>query len=250
MPDRARLAALTFAIATGSLSGCADHDAKSATKYFAREQLLDAETCRGCHSDHYREWAGSMHAYASQDPVFLAMNRRGQEETQGELGAFCVGCHAPLALREGATTDGLNLDQVPKALQGVTCYFCHNVDAVEGTHDNPLHLSGDVTMRGGIRDARQNSAHASEFSELLASPRTESAAPGAHLRAMASIDLLATASRRRNSGAVVQRLPHAADDGRTDRRPPGRGRSATLTPRAHVRGRGRGAWRLSRHWRR
>jgi hypothetical protein len=175
MPDRARLAALTFAIATGSLSGCADHDAKSATKYFAREQLLDAETCRGCHSDHYREWAGSMHAYASQDPVFLAMNRRGQEETQGELGAFCVGCHAPLALREGATTDGLNLDQVPKALQGVTCYFCHNVDAVEGTHDNPLHLSGDVTMRGGIRDARQNSAHASEFSELLASPRTESA---------------------------------------------------------------------------
>jgi hypothetical protein len=172
-----RLAALTFAMAiTTGVGACADHDTGPATQpHLAREQLLDAETCRGCHSDHYREWAGSMHAYASRDPVFLAMNRRGQEETQGELGAFCVGCHAPLALREGATTDGLNLEQVPKALQGINCYFCHNVDAVEGTHDNPLHLSADVTMRGGIRDPRQTSAHASEFSELFASPRTESA---------------------------------------------------------------------------
>ena len=31
--------------------------------------------------------------------VFLAMNERGQRETGGQLGPFCVNCHAPLAVR-------------------------------------------------------------------------------------------------------------------------------------------------------
>jgi hypothetical protein len=124
---------------------------------------------------HYEEWAGSMHAYASFDPVFLAMNRRGQEETNGELGSFCVSCHAPMALREGATSDGLNLEELPQYLQGVTCYFCHDVEGVEGSHNNPLRLAGGVTMRGGIEDPKSTSAHASEYSELFASPRIESA---------------------------------------------------------------------------
>jgi Cytochrome c554 and c-prime len=169
------LGACGAAVVAAALTGCADRDAPPAESHFEREQLLDPETCRGCHSDHYREWAGSMHAYASQDPVFLAMNRRGQAETDGALGDFCVKCHAPLALLEGATTDGLNLDEVPKHLQGVGCYFCHNVDAVEGTHDNPLRLSGDTTLRGGVKDPRPNRAHGSQYSELFSSPRVESA---------------------------------------------------------------------------
>ncbi len=140
-----------------------------------RAELLDPATCRECHETHYREWAGSMHAYAAEDPVFLAMNRRGQAATDGALGSFCVNCHAPLAVREGATVDGLNLDEVPAELKGVTCYFCHNVEAVEGTHDNPLRLSGDQTLRGGIVDPVDNSAHRSEYSELFATQRLESA---------------------------------------------------------------------------
>jgi len=116
-----------------------------------------------------------MHAYASFDPVFLAMNRRGQRDTEGELGSFCVSCHAPLALREGATTDGLDLDEVPKHLQGVTCYFCHNTDAVEGSHNNPLRLANDRTMRGGLKDPVATSAHGSSYSELLHGPSIASA---------------------------------------------------------------------------
>lgn len=175
MSGRLPLGACCFALAIATSAGCADHDTAPSPRHITREQLLDAETCRGCHSDHYREWAGSMHAYASEDPVFLAMNRRGQEETHGALGTFCVGCHAPLALREGATTDGLNLADVPKALHGVNCYFCHNVDSVEGTHNNPLHLAGGVTLRGGVTDPRRNGAHASAYSDLFSSPKLESA---------------------------------------------------------------------------
>src|SRR6185295_7870613 len=78
-----------------------------------RAALLDPQNCKSCHPVHVDEWAGSMHAYASDDPLFRAMNKRGQRETNGALGDFCVKCHAPLAVRDGLTRDGLNLDQVP-----------------------------------------------------------------------------------------------------------------------------------------
>jgi hypothetical protein len=135
--------------------------------FLTRDELLDPEACKTCHEDHYREWSGSMHAYAAEDPVFLAMNARGQRETGGELGDFCVGCHAPMAVREGYTTDGLNMDEVPQHLQGVTCFFCHSVDGVEGTHNNPLHLASDGVMRGGISNPVSNTAHASAYSPLM-----------------------------------------------------------------------------------
>ena len=155
-------------------SACGSSNEQEPT-YRSRAELLDPETCKECHAKHYAEWSGSMHAYASQDPVFLAMNRRGQEETGGVLGKFCVNCHAPLAVRENATTDGLNLAQLPKYLQGINCYFCHNVDAVEGTHNNPLRLANDVTMRGRFEDPVPNHAHPSAYSPLFSAAKAESA---------------------------------------------------------------------------
>lgn len=137
------------------------------------DELLNPETCSSCHPKHYREWSSSMHAYAADDPLFLAMNRRGQREAN--IGTFCVNCHAPLAVRTGMTTDGLNLDELPQYLKGVTCYFCHNVDEVRGTHDNPLHLANDKVMRGGIRDPQRNGFHQSAYSVLVDRDRLESA---------------------------------------------------------------------------
>jgi hypothetical protein len=128
------------------------------------EVLKDPSTCTTCHKDHYREWSGSMHAYASDDPVFLAMNKRGQRETAGALGTFCVNCHAPMAVRDGQTTDGLNLASLPPSMKGVTCYFCHSVDSVDGAHNNPLHLAGDGVMRGEFTDPVANTAHNATYS--------------------------------------------------------------------------------------
>ena len=108
----------------------------------------------------------SMHAYASDDPVFVAMNKRGQRETNGSLGNFCVQCHAPMALRSGATTDGSNLASLPTAMHGVTCYFCHSVDSVNGQRDNPLHLADDLVLRADISEPRDNAAHNSQYSAL------------------------------------------------------------------------------------
>ena len=137
--------------------------------------LQDPQSCTTCHADHVREWSGSMHAYASDDPVFRAMNARGQRETNGQLGDFCVKCHAPVAVRTGATKDGTNLDQVPAKLKGVTCYFCHSIASVEGSHNSSVTLATDDVLRGPISDPVKNTAHRAAYSPLHDRDRLESA---------------------------------------------------------------------------
>jgi hypothetical protein len=133
-------------------------------------QLLDPQSCKECHPKHYEEWSGSMHAYASRDPVFRAMNRRGQESTAGALADFCVNCHAPMAVREDKIRDYAAVDEIPQHLQGVTCYFCHSVTGVENDsqHFNAkLTFANDDVMRGALRDppALEPTAHGVKYSE-------------------------------------------------------------------------------------
>ncbi|MCO4770764.1 MAG: hypothetical protein KDA24_12100 [Deltaproteobacteria bacterium] len=133
-------------------SGCAPHR-------LTEEQMLDPQECASCHARAVDEWEGSMHAYASKDPVFRALVAKGQEETDGGLGAICVTCHAPLAVQMGATDDGLNLDEVDDALQGVTCAACHMADSVDGLNNNQITLAQDGVMRGAWGDPRATDAH-------------------------------------------------------------------------------------------
>jgi hypothetical protein len=146
------------------------------------EQLRDPTSCKGCHPAHYREWSSSMHAYAAQDPVFLAMNRRGQRETNGELGDFCVKCHAPMAVEDKLTTDGLNLEQLPDLQRGVSCYFCHNATSIEGDHNGKIGLANDSIMRGSIQDPVLSPAHRAEYSDMFdtISPRSSALCGGCH----------------------------------------------------------------------
>jgi nitrate/TMAO reductase-like tetraheme cytochrome c subunit len=128
------------------------------------EQAKDPAQCKNCHPNHYREWASSMHAYASKDPVFVAMNKRGQRETDGQLGDFCLKCHAPMAVMDHKLQGpNDNLTELPAAYQGVTCYTCHNTISVEGEHNATLHLANDVTMRGPIRDPKQPIVHRAAY---------------------------------------------------------------------------------------
>jgi len=170
---RRAYACVALCCAGASASGCG-HAGPAPVEY-TRAELLDPEACRGCHEDYYNEWAASMHAYASRDPVFLAMNRRGNEETGGALGGFCVRCHAPMAVLDGQTTDGSNLDLLPNSMQGVTCYFCHSTVRVAGIHNNPLvHDVGDpIAQRAGISDPIANPHHGG-YSALLSGSQPES----------------------------------------------------------------------------
>jgi hypothetical protein len=163
------------AVCACAMTGTNGPDATADPAPRAAVDRADPEACRPCHADHVREWSGSMHAYAADDPIFVAMNARGQRETGGALGAFCVTCHAPMAVREGATTDGANLARVPRSLHGVTCAFCHTVDAVLDTHDGALRLAGDGVFRGGIADPAPGGFHAAAYSPIHDRTRAESA---------------------------------------------------------------------------
>lgn len=154
-----------------ALAACSDD-------VYSRERLQDPNTCRDCHETHYTQWSGSMHAYAADDPVFVAMNRRGNRETNGELGAFCIKCHAPMAIENGTITDANAGDFDPNALspaeRGITCYFCHNVEKVVSDHNNGLVLAHDQTMRGGAKNPVDNPAHHSKYDTLMKSTTNDS----------------------------------------------------------------------------
>jgi hypothetical protein len=152
--------------ATVALASCTSSSkSNDAPPTLTGDALMDPNNCLPCHADQFKEWAGSMHAYAGEDPVFLAMNKRMQRETNGQAGTLCVSCHAPMAVRLGKTKDGLDLANLPAELKGVTCYFCHSTDAVEGTHNNPLRLATDGVMRGGIMDPIK-APHSAGYSNL------------------------------------------------------------------------------------
>ena len=157
----------TAVVLAASLAACR-HGAK-----LSIEQLQDPTTCEHCHRQHYVQWAASMHAYASDDPVFVALNRRGQREAH--LGTFCVRCHAPMAVALGLT-DGTAFDpaKLPPKARGVTCFFCHDVAAIVDDHNNGLELANDDVMRGGVVDPESSPIHRSQFDERMASATNES----------------------------------------------------------------------------
>ncbi|HEY0477115.1 MAG TPA: multiheme c-type cytochrome [Kofleriaceae bacterium] len=165
-----RAAWLAVTAIAAALAGCSD-DGPARTV----AELQDPGTCHECHPRHVTQWSGSMHAYASDDPVFVAMNRRGQRDTGGALGTFCVKCHAPMAVELGLT-NGTDFDpaRLPAAARGVTCYFCHNVASVAETHNNGLVLAGDQTMRGGVGDPVSSPAHRTRYDRLMDSDANQS----------------------------------------------------------------------------
>ncbi len=140
-----------------------------------RAERLDPDSCAGCHPDHHKEWSGSMHAHAGDDPVFIAMNAYGQRQTDGALGDFCVRCHAPVALAEGLTTDGTNLGDLDPGVRGVGCYACHQIDQVTGTHNNATRLADDGVFRGALDRPMETTAHGHEHSPLHDRDKAQSA---------------------------------------------------------------------------
>ena len=139
--------------------------APAPTGQLTAQELRDPSTCAPCHPIHVQQWSGSMHAYATDDPVFLAMNARAQRDTGGAIGTFCLQCHAPMAVREGAKTDAASLAGLPASQRGVTCFFCHAGDAVHGANDAPLHLADDGVMRGAVHDPTP-APHGAAYSPL------------------------------------------------------------------------------------
>jgi len=58
----------------------------------------------------------------------------------------------------------------------VTCYFCHSISSVDGTHNSPLTLAKDGSLFGPFADPVASTPHRSSYSKLFDLTRPESAA--------------------------------------------------------------------------
>ena len=81
--------------------------------------------------------------------VFWVMYQNEEDAVDGDVvvDTFWLGdrtANVDYPVRDGLTDDGLNLDELEPQDKGVTCYFCHQVEAVEGSHNNPLVLAADL----------------------------------------------------------------------------------------------------------
>lgn len=113
---------------------------------------LDPSTCASCHPKAARQWRGSLHAHAWDDPVFVAeyaaapaASCRGCHDPAGEAGRErgidCATCH----VREGAIVVSAPSEAAAAAhpllldpsLDGVTaCAGCHQFEFTDdGVHD-------------------------------------------------------------------------------------------------------------------
>lgn len=181
MSRTARLAGLLALLCS---TGCGDPGAVALPDLLVeREQahlaFADPASCGECHARHVEEWEISNHAYAAVDPVFHAMVRIGQRQSEGKLGQFCIQCHSPIGLATGQTEvvqdpdTGIwsqpsdRLDDLART--GVSCDVCHSITDVLEPQNARLVLTPDGTRRGTIAEPMANQAHSSEFSELHAS---------------------------------------------------------------------------------
>ena len=117
----------------------------------SRAEFTPPSTCAGCHEKQYKEWTGSVHHLAFQDPVYQGELNKGVKAVGHEITRQCEGCHSPAGMVtgeiKGAGISGLS----EVAMAGVSCDMCHSVSGV--THwQTPSHEpeNGSLILTPGV----------------------------------------------------------------------------------------------------
>lgn len=121
----------------------------------------DPSVCRGCHTEIYAQWNGSMHSNSYNDPVFQKLYKMASEDTNGATDSFCARCHIPIGVLKGENPS--NLSEISK--KGIQCDFCHTVKASTGIGNGAYMSSPDNTKRGPFNDST-SPYHKTAYSEL------------------------------------------------------------------------------------
>jgi hypothetical protein len=94
---------------------------------FVEDRYPSASTCGVCHPKHYKEWSVSQHAYAQLSPIYLSLNNKINQLSNGSNGDFCFRCHSPVGANLGESSFASNLDRHPTSREGITCVTCHRI---------------------------------------------------------------------------------------------------------------------------
>jgi nitrate/TMAO reductase-like tetraheme cytochrome c subunit len=133
------------------VSASADADdpaAQAHLELFAESRYPSANTCKVCHEDHYKEWSVSQHAYAQLSPIYMAMQNKINQLSNGTNGDFCIRCHNQVGMNMGESTYASNLERHPTSREGITCVVCHRVEQAYGKVSGRLALvEGDLLTK-------------------------------------------------------------------------------------------------------
>ena len=94
---------------------------------FVENRYPSANTCGVCHPKHYMEWSVSQHAYAQLSPIYLSLNNKINQLSNGSNGDFCLRCHSPVGANLGESSFMSNLERHPTSREGITCVVCHRI---------------------------------------------------------------------------------------------------------------------------
>lgn len=131
------------------------------------------EVCAGCHKNIHTQWKGSMHGVAFIDPIFQALWKLGEKETQGLTNNLCGGCHGAVGVMSNELTFKDGEFQAPDiAKQGVHCDLCHTITA-SAFADTPTYEPGNASfvsspgsVKRGPRKDSKSPYHETAYSEL------------------------------------------------------------------------------------
>ena len=131
----------------------------------SEESYPRAAQCGECHTQIYREWASSNHAYSSISPMFHKFEQRINELASGTIGAFCVRCHQQIGTQLGEAREAPLWERSGIAREGVTCITCHRVSEEYGK------VNGTRTVEpGDIHQPVTGSGRNGVLNEVLADP--------------------------------------------------------------------------------
>lgn len=125
------------------------------------ESYQSAATCSKCHPEIHRAWTGSQHASAFTDPAFRIPYDRLLQANPGRT-LDCERCHNPMRF--------LLPPDDPRAAafsrEGVTCDFCHSVEAVIPGEAFPRYRTTPGIKFGPRGKGDAESQHVRRFSPL------------------------------------------------------------------------------------
>ncbi len=123
------------------------------------------EVCGGCHAEIYSQWNGSMHSLAHKDPVYQKLFLMASRETNGSFDAFCTKCHAPIDYLSGDIPSADNYKVSEISEKGISCDFCHTVNASSGI-GNGAFISSPGRVKYGPFNDSSSIYHETAYSEL------------------------------------------------------------------------------------
>ena len=133
----------------------------------SEESYPRAAQCGECHTQIYREWASSNHAYSSISPMFHKFEQRISELSSGTVGAFCVRCHQQIGTQLGEAREAPLWERSGIAREGVTCITCHRITEEYGKVNGAR-----VVEPGNIHQPVTGSGRDGVLDQVLADPET------------------------------------------------------------------------------